>query len=251
MGGHSHWAGIKHKKGLLDAKRGKVFTKIIREITIAARLGGGNPDHNPRLRKALEDAKAANMPSENTKRAIQKGTGELPGAVIEELTYEGYGPGGIAVMVEVTTDSKNRTHSEIRKIFGEHGGNLGEAGCVGFLFKRQGYLTVKKSAVAEDSLMELALDAGAEDIRSDEGDIYEVITPPESFEAVRKKLEDAKVTLESAEVTMLPSTEVQVGEKDAPKVMGLMDALEEHEDVKNVFSNFDIPDKILAQLSQD
>ncbi len=248
MGGHSHWAGIKHKKGILDAKRGKVFTKIVREITIAARLSGGAPENNPRLRKAIEDAKAENMPSENIKRAIQKGTGELPGAVIEELTYEGYGPGGIAVMVEVTTDSKNRTHSEIRKIFGEHGGNLGEVGCVGFLFKRQGYLTLKKAAVTEDKLMELALDAGAEDIRSDEAEVYEIVTPPESFDAVKKRLEDAKLAPDSSEITMLPTTEVQVDEKGAAKVMSLMDALEEHEDVKNVYSNFDIPDAVLARL---
>ncbi|MBI4051465.1 MAG: YebC/PmpR family DNA-binding transcriptional regulator [Elusimicrobia bacterium] len=248
MGGHSHWAGIKHKKGLQDVKRGKIFTKLIREITIAARLGGGDPAGNARLRKAIEDSKAANMPMENVKRGIQRGTGEIPGAIIEELTYEGYGPGGIAILCESTTDNKNRTTSEIRKIFSSHGGNLGEAGCVSYLFRQKGYITVKKSSASEDDLMALALDAGAEDFKTDESDAYEIITSPKDFDPVIKKLKEKNISTETAEVTMLPSTEIQAGEKEATQILQLMEELENHDDIKNVYDNFDIPDKILAQL---
>ncbi|MBI4057621.1 MAG: YebC/PmpR family DNA-binding transcriptional regulator [Elusimicrobia bacterium] len=250
MGGHSHWAGIKHKKALVDAKKGKVFTRLIREITIAARLGGGDPTGNARLRKAIDDGKAANMPLENVKRAIQRGTGEIPGATYEELVYEGYGPGGVAVLCEVTTDSKNRTASEIRKIFSSHGGNLGESGCVAYLFQQKGYITLKKSAGSEEDLMNLALEAGAEDFKSDESDSHEIITAPKDFEVIRKKIADKNIPVETAEITMLPSTEVPVDEKAAAQILALMEELEAHDDVKTVYANFDIPDKILARMGQ-
>lgn len=249
MGGHSHWAGIKHKKAITDAKKGKVYTKIIKEITIAAKTGGGKPEENPRLRKAMEDARAANMPIDNVKRAVMRGTGQLPGVVYEEITYEGYGPGGIAVIVEVTTDNKNRVFAEIRKIFEVSGGNLGANGCVAWMFKPKGYITVKKAAGKEDELMTLALDAGAEDFKSPEGsDEYEIITAPADFEAVKKKLEDVKVPIVSAELTMLAENEVNVGEDKAQQVVNLMNALEDHDDVQKVHSNFNIPDSILAKL---
>ena len=247
MGGHSHWAGIKHKKALVDAKRGKVFTRLIREITIAARLGGGSPDGNPRLRKAIDDGKAANMPTENVKRAIQRGTGELPGVTYEELVYEGYGPGGIAVLCEATTDNKNRTTSEIRRLFSQHGGNLGESGCVAWMFQSRGYLTVRKDKADEELLMNLVLEFGAEDLRTQEPEVYEIITSPQDFEKVRSGLAQRRIPVESSELTFLPQSEVQVGEKEAPRVLVLMDALEEHEDVKNVYSNFNIPDEILRR----
>lgn len=250
MGGHSHWAGIKHKKALLDAKRGKVWTRIVREITIAARMGGGNPEGNPRLRKAVDDSKAANMPAENIKRAIQKGTGELPGAQYEELTYEGYGPGGVAVLAEATTDNKNRTTGEVRKIFENHGGNLGSAGCVSWIFQQKGYITVKKSAADEETLMSLALDAGAEDFQSREPEVYEIVTVPAELEKVKAALAAKPVAIESAELTRVPSTQVRLEGADAQKLLALMDALEGHDDVKSVYANFDIPDAVLAQLEK-
>ncbi len=249
MGGHSHWAGIKHKKAITDAKKGKVYTKIIKEITIAAKSGGGKPEENPRLRKAMEDARAANMPIDNVKRAVMRGTGQLPGVVYEEIMYEGYGPGGIAVLVEVTTDNKNRVFSEVRKIFEVSGGNLGATGCVAWMFKAKGYLTVKKSAGKEDEIMTLALDAGAEDFKSPaDSDEYEIITAPGDYETVKKKLEDQKVPIVSAELTMLAENEVNVGEEKAQQVVNLMNALEDHDDVQKVHSNFNIPDSILAKL---
>lgn len=249
MGGHSHWAGIKHKKAITDAKKGKVYTKIIKEITIAAKSGGGKPDENPRLRKAMEDARAANMPIDNVKRAVMRGTGALPGVVYEEIIYEGYGPGGIAVIVEVTTDNRNRVFSEVRKIFEVSGGNLGANGCVAWMFKPKGWLTVKKTAGKEDEIMTLALDAGAEDFKSPDGsDEYEIITAPADYEAVKKKLEDRKVPIVSSELTMLAENEVNVGEEKAQQVVNLMNALEDHDDVQKVHSNFNIPDSILAKL---
>lgn len=240
MSGHSKWAGIKHKKAIIDAKRGKVFTRIGRELTIAAKQSGGNPENNARLRKAIEDAKAANMPTDNVKKAIQRGTGELPGVTYEEFVYEGYGPCGVAVMVEVTTDNKNRTHSEIRKIFSSHGGNLGDTGCVGWMFQPKGYIAVEKSKVKEDDLMTVAIDSGADDVKSDDGSFYEIFSSPADFEKIKKALEDKKIPIDSAEITLIPSTYIKLEGDDARKMMELVDELEEHDDIKNVYSNFEI-----------
>ncbi|MBI4667738.1 MAG: YebC/PmpR family DNA-binding transcriptional regulator [Elusimicrobia bacterium] len=247
MGGHSHWAGIKHKKAAMDAKKGKVYTRLIREIAIAARGSGGNPETNPRLRKAMEDARAANMPSDNVERAILRGLGKLPGAVIEEVKFEGYGPSGVAVMVEATTDNKNRTTSEIRKIFTSSGGSLGELGSVSWVFQNKGYIEIEKSKVSEDKLYEIAVENGAEDVKSDEKDIYKVIVPAQDFDRTKKALEAGGISLLSAEVTYLPTTEVKVEGDTAEKVIALMEALEEHDDVKNVFANYNVPDEILAK----
>ncbi len=250
MGGHSHWAGIKHKKALVDAKKGKVFTKILREITIAAKMNGGNPDQNPRLRKAMDDARSANMPLDNVKRAIMKGTGQLPGVSYEEITYEGYGPGSTAVIVECTTDNKNRTFAEIRKIFTSRGGSIGTSGCVSYMFKSKGVIVVNKEAIGEDELMDLTLEAGAEDVRT-EGEAYEVITAPDAFDAVKKAIEDKGITPESAEVTMLPDNEVNISDEHvAESLMKMMDELDDHDDTKNVYSNYNIPDDIMAKLDK-
>lgn len=251
MGGHSHWAGIKHKKALVDAKKGKVFTKILREITIAAKMSGGNPDQNPRLRKAMDDARAANMPSDNVKRAIMKGTGQLPGVSYEEITYEGYGPGSTAVIVECTTDNKNRTFAEIRKIFTSRGGSIGTSGCVSYMFKSKGVIVINKDAIGEEELMDLALEAGAEDVRN-EGDVYEVLTAPDaSFDEVKKAIEAKGITPESAELTKLPDTEVNISdEHTAESLMKMMDELDDHDDTKNVYSNYNIPDDIMAKLDK-
>ena len=251
MGGHSHWAGIKHKKALVDAKKGKVFTKILREITIAAKMSGGNPDQNPRLRKAMDDARAANMPSDNVKRAIMKGTGQLPGVSYEEITYEGYGPGSTAVIVECTTDNKNRTFAEIRKIFTSRGGSIGTSGCVSYMFKSKGVIVINKDAIGEEELMDLALEAGAEDVRN-EGDVYEVLTAPDaSFDEVKKAIEAKGITPESAELTKLPDTEVNItDEHTAESLMKMMDELDDHDDTKNVYSNYNIPDDIMAKLDK-
>ena len=250
MGGHSHWAGIKHKKALTDAKKGKVYTKIIKEITIAARLGGGKPEDNPRLRKAMDDAKNNNMPLDNVKRAIARGTGQEPGVVYEELTYEGYGPAGTAVIVNCTTDSKNRTASEIRKLFDSHGGKLGASGCVSYMFKQKGQIIISKEGKDEEELMNIALEAGAEDFKSDDGDVYEIITAPEDFEAVKKALEDKKIEMEQAEITMIADNNVEVGEDKAEQVLKFMDALEDHDDVQTAYSNYSIADEILAKLDR-
>lgn len=251
MGGHSHWAGIKHKKALVDAKKGKIFTKILREITIAAKMSGGNPDQNPRLRKAMDDARAANMPMENMKRAIMKGTGQLPGVSYEEITYEGYGPGSTAVIVECTTDNKNRTFAEIRKIFTSRGGSIGTSGCVSYMFKNKGLIVVNKDAIGEDDLMNLALEAGAEDVRT-EGEAYEVITAPDAtFDAVKKAIEAKGITPESAELTMLPDTEVNItDEHTAESLLNMIEELDDHDDTKNVYSNYNIPDDIMAKLDK-
>ena len=251
MGGHSHWAGIKHKKALVDAKKGKVFTKILREITIAAKMSGGNPDQNPRLRKAMDDARAANMPMENMKRAIMKGTGQLPGVSYEEITYEGYGPGSTAVIVECTTDNKNRTFAEIRKIFTSRGGSIGTSGCVSYMFKSKGVIVIAKDAIGEDDLMNLALEAGAEDVRT-EGEAYEVITAPDAtFDAVKKAIEAKGITPESAELTMLPDTEVNITDEHvAESLLNMIEELDDHDDTKNVYSNYNIPDDIMAKLDK-
>lgn len=250
MGGHSHWAGIKHKKAVVDAKRGKLWTKIIREITIAAKLGGGNPDNNPRLRRAIDEARAANMPSENIKRGIKKGTGELPGATFEDLTFEGYGPGGVAIFCEGNTDNRNRTTSQVRNIYEEHGGNLGAAGCVAYLFERKGYMTVKKAGVSEDELMGLVLELGAEDMKSDNEHDFEIFTDQQDFEKVRDGLKDKGVAIEAAEVTMIPKTTVAVGEDKAGRLLKLIEDLEDHDDIAHVYANFDIPDSVLASLER-
>ena len=250
MGGHSHWAGIKHKKALVDAKKGKVFTKILREITIAAKMSGGNPAQTPRLRKAIDDARAANMPSDNVKRAIMKGTGQLPGVSYEEITYEGYGPGSVAVIVECTTDNKNRTFSEIRKIFTSHGGSIGTAGCVSYMFKNKGLIVVKKEDIGEDELMDLALEAGAEDVRT-AADVYEVITAPEmaALDAVKKAIEAKGITPVSADLSMLPDTEVNItDEHTAETLMKMLEALDDHDDTKNVYDNSSIDEAVAAKL---
>src|SRR5258706_10865912 len=232
MSGHSRWAGIKHKKGLADAKRGKLWTKIVREIAIAAKMSGGSPDSNPRLRKAMDDAREANMPADNMKKAIQRGTGELPGVSYEELVYEGYGPSGVALIVDVTTDNKNRTAGEIRRMFSQHGGNLGETGSVGWMFSTKGIFIIEKSKTTEDQLMTVALDAGAEDINSDDPDSFEVTTQPPDFEKVKKALEAAKIPVVSADVTMLPKTYVKLSGAAAQQMLSLMNDLEDHDDVK-------------------
>ncbi len=247
MSGHSRWAGIKHKKGLADVKRGKLFTKLIREITVAAREGGGVPEHNPRLRKAMEDSRAANMPADNIQKAIARGTGELPGVTYEEITYEGYGPGGVAVLVEVTTDNKNRTTAEIRKIFAQHAGGLGEAGCVAWMFQKKGYISIEKGKVPEDKLMALALEAGADDFQS-EDDFYEIVTAPADFDKVKNELGKAGIPSLSASVTLLPQTYVPVASPQAEQVLQLIDELEDHDDVREVYSNFDIPQEVMNRV---
>jgi YebC/PmpR family DNA-binding regulatory protein len=249
MSGHSKWATTKHKKAAADAKRGKIFTKLIREITIASRIGGGDPDGNPRLRTAILKAKEQNMPADNIKKAIQRGTGELPGVNYEEAVYEGYGPGGVAMLVEITSDNKNRTVSEIRHIFSKHAGNMGEAGCVAWMFHKKGYITVEKAKADEEKLMTLALEAGAEDMRADDEQNYEVITAPGDFEKVKKTLADSKVETSFAEVTMIPQSYIRLEGKDAEQMLRLMEALEEHDDVQNVYANFDIPSEIMEKAA--
>jgi len=245
MSGHSKWSSIKHKKGAVDAKRGKIFTKLIKEITVAARMGGsGDPDANPRLRTAIAAAKAENMPKDNIERAIKKGTGELEGVNYEESTYEGYGPGGAAVLVESLTDNKNRAVADIRHIFSKCGGNLGENGCVAWMFDKKGYIVVERSAVDEDTLMEAALEAGAEDVREDESN-YEVITAPEDFEAVKTAVDDKAIAYLDAEVTMLPQTSTNLQGKEAEQMIRLMDMLEDCDDVQKVYTNADIPEELV------
>ena len=241
MSGHSKWSTIKHKKAATDAKRGKIFTKFIKEITIAARMGGGDPEANPRLRTAINAARAENMPKDNMDRAIKKGTGELEGVNYEEVTYEGYGAGGAAVFIESLTDNKNRTVADIRYIFSKAGGNMGESGCVDYMFDKKGYLVVEKSATDEDTLMEAALDAGAEDVRED-GDNFEVITEPGDFEAVQAAIATAGIATIAAEVTMLPQTVTPVAGKEAEQVLRLMETLEDCDDVQKVYTNADLPD---------
>ena len=249
MSGHSKWATIKRKKGATDAARGKLFSKSIKEITIAARHGGGDPEGNPRLRTAIAAAKAINMPSTNVERAIKRGTGEIEGAHYEETQYEGYAPGGVGVLVEIATDNRNRTAGEIRQIFTKHGGALGEAGSVAYLFKPRGVILVDKAATTEDALMETVLDAGADDV-STEGDSFEVLTPPAALEAVKDALAKRGVPTLSAELTRVATQQVPVSAKDAGQLLRLVDALEEHDDVQKVFANFNVPDEILARLAR-
>ena len=248
MSGHSKWATIKHKKAAVDARRGKVFTKLIRELTSAARMGGGDVDMNPRLRTAVAAAKTSNMPADTIQRAIKKGTGELPGEVYEEFMYEGYGAGGVAILVDVLTDNKNRTVAEIRHVFAKHGGNLGETGCVGWMFARKGFIALNASQIDEDTLLEIVLEAGGDDIKI-ESDVYEIVTAPETFEDVRSVLEQKGLTLDVAEVTMLPQNMVPVEGKQAEQVLRLMEALDDQDDVRKAHANFDISEEVMAALA--
>jgi len=247
MSGHSKWSTIKHKKAKTDAERGKVFTKIIREITTAARIGGGDPNGNPRLRFAIDKAREANMPGDNIKRAIEKGVGG-GAAAMEELNYEGYGPGGVAIMVEAMTDNKQRTVAEIRNLFSKGGGNMGEAGCVSWMFKKRGILTFERGRIVEDQLAMDAIEAGAEDINLEES-VLEVLTKPEDFEKVREILKQKGYASATAEVSMFPQSTVKLAGEDAHKVIKLVSSLEEHDDVQSVHANFDVPDEILEQES--
>lgn len=249
MSGHSKWATIKHKKGAADAKRGKLFTKLIKEIAVAARIGGGDPDSNPRLRTAIADAKAVNMPADNIKRGIQRGTGELPGVQYEEIVYEGYGPSGVALIMEIATDNRNRTLAELRHILSKHGGNLGETGCVTWIFSKRGYIVIEKSKVQEDALLELITEAGADDMRED-GENWEILCPVENFQRVLDALNKAGITPAAAELAMVPQTQVKISGKPADQVLRLMDELDEHEDVQHVYANFDIADAELQSLAQ-
>jgi YebC/PmpR family DNA-binding regulatory protein len=248
MSGHSKWATIKRKKGKLDAARGRVFTRLIKEITVAARDGGGDPDSNARLRTAISTAKAANMPQDNIKKAIQKGTGELPGTTYEEATFEGYGPAGVAVFVDCLTDNRNRTVSEIRHIFSKYNGNLGENGCVAWMFDRKGIIMVKAEGVDEDAVMEIALEAGATDIQS-QGDAYEVTTESGDLDRVREAMEKAELPIMEAEVRRVPQNTVKLDRKAAESMMKLMEALDDQDDVQQVSANFDIDDEIMEELS--
>jgi YebC/PmpR family DNA-binding regulatory protein len=241
MSGHSKWHSIKHKKASADAKRSSIFTKLIKEITIAARLGGGDADGNPRLRLAIQKAKDNNMPNDNISRAIKKGTGELPGVTYEEACYEGYGPGGVAVLIETMTDNKNRTVSDLRRIFSKQGGNMGESGCVSWMFHKKGLICVDLNQIDEDELMNIALEAGAEDMNKEESG-YEIITSPDDFEAIRNALQKKGIPFTLAEITMLPQTTIKLEGKVAQQMLQLMEKLEEHDDVQQVYGNFDIPD---------
>jgi YebC/PmpR family DNA-binding regulatory protein len=248
MSGHSKWSTIKHKKAAKDARRGKLFTKLIKEITVAARMGGGDINSNPRLRTAVTTARAQSMPGENIDRAIKKGTGELEGVTYEEIQYEGYGPGGAAIIAQVLTDNKNRTVSEIRRLFAKHGGNMGETGCVSWMFDKKGLITVEKSQVAEDRLMDIVLDAGAEDVR-DEDEIFEVVTQPEDFATVKDRLDHEKIAVASAQVTLIPKNTVDVDAKNVEQILKLTEELEDHDDVQNVSANFNIPAELMEKAS--
>jgi YebC/PmpR family DNA-binding regulatory protein len=249
VSGHSKWSTIKRKKGALDAKRGKIFTRLIKEITVVARMGGGDPEGNPRLRSAIATAKSENMPKDNIERAIKKGTGELEGAVYEEISYEGYGPAGVAVLVDCMTDNKNRTVADIRHAFSKSGGNLGESGCVSWMFDKKGSILVDKEVMGEEELMDKALEAGAEDV-VEEDNVYQVVTTPDDFEGVREALEADGVKFIEASVSMIPQNVVDITEeKSARQILRLLESLEEHDDVQNVFSNFDISDELMEAVS--
>lgn len=247
MSGHSKWSTIKRKKAKTDAQRGKIFTKHIKEITIAARTGGGDEASNPALRTAIAAARGVNMPAANIERAIKRGTGELPGVVYENVTYEGYGPGGTALMIDVITDNKNRTVADIRHILSKHNGNLGESGCVAWIFDKKGIIEIDSSKISEEKLLEFVLESGADDMRK-QGDLFEIVTQPASFENVKSVLEQNSIELDSAELTLHPKNSVKVTEKEAEQLLKLMDALEDHDDVENIYSNFDIDDEILQKF---
>ena len=248
MSGHSKWHSIKHKKAATDAKRGKIFTKLIRELSVAARAGGGDPETNPRLRKAIADSKAVNMPSDNIKRAIAKGAGTGEGATFEEIVYEGYGPGGVAIYIIALSDNKNRTVSEIRHIFTKNGGRMGESGCVAWMFKRKGYIDIEKSKASEDALLEVALNAGAEDVR-DDGSNYEIITPPENYETVVETLKKNSIELAASNLGYIPQNYIKLEGKQAQQLLRLMEELEDHDDVQSVSANFDIDEEEIAKYS--
>jgi YebC/PmpR family DNA-binding regulatory protein len=248
MSGHSKWATIKHKKGALDAKRGKIFTRLIKEITMAAKGGGGDPDSNPRLRTAIAAAKAENMPADNIKRAVQRGTGELPGATYEEITFEGYGPGGVALLVDVTTDNRNRTVSEIRHTFTKGGGNLGEAGSVAWMFHKKGTIVVPKAAAKEDDLMNIVLENGGEDL-NDDGDNWEILTPPNAYEPVLDAVKKANLEVVHSAVSMVPQNYIKLEGPAANQMIRLLEALEDQDDVQNVYSNFDVDQKQLEEVA--
>jgi YebC/PmpR family DNA-binding regulatory protein len=248
MSGHSKWATTKHRKGAADAKRGKLFTKIIREMTVAARSGGADVTGNPRLRMAVTKAKEANMPADNIKKAIQRGTGELPGVQYEEMTYEGYGPGGAAVLLDALTDNKNRTAAEIRHLFGKYGGNMGETGSVAWMFEKKGQIVIGKETIDEERLMTLALNAGAEDIQSMDEAQFSVVTAPSDFETVKKGLADADVQILSAEVTRLPKTSVRLEGREAEQMLNLMEMIDDLDDIQKVYANFEIPDELMAGM---
>ena len=250
MAGHSKWHNIRHKKAKQDAKRGQLFTKLLREITVAARQGGGDPEFNPRLRIAIEKAKKANMPIENIERAIKRGTGELEGVNYEEVVYEGYGPEGVAIIVECLTDNRNRTTSEVRHLFTKHGGNLGASGCVSFLFEEKGVILVPKDSISEEELFEKAIEAGAEDLITDDENYYEVRTEPKDLYAVKEALEKEGITIEKAEITRIPTTTVEIKDPEtAQKLLKLLDALEDNDDVQKVYSNFEMSDELINQVA--
>jgi YebC/PmpR family DNA-binding regulatory protein len=248
MSGHSKWATIKRKKGKADAERGRMFTKFIKEITVAAREGGGDPDANPRLRTAVAGAKAANMPQDNIKKAIQKGTGELPGIRYEEVTYEGYGTGGVAVYLTALTDNKKRTVAEIRHLFTRYNGNLGENGCVAWMFEKKGIVNIDTSVCDEDTLLEIVLESGAIDM-TNQGDVYEIITPPNTLEKVRSAIEGKSIPITSADITMIPQSTVRLDARQADTMLKLYEALESHDDVQHVYANFDIDEEVMDKLA--
>lgn len=248
MSGHSKWSTIKHKKAAKDAKKGKIFTKLIKEITVAARMGGGDINANPRLRTAVLTARSNSMPNDNIERAIKKGTGELEGVTYEEVQYEGYGPGGAAIIAQALTDNKNRTVSEIRRLFSKHGGNLGETGCVSWMFDNRGLITVEKSQVDEDRLMAIVLDAGAEDVREEE-DLFEIVTSPEDFAAVKDQLDQEKIAVAGAQITLVPKNTVDVDAKHVEQILKLTEELEDHDDVQSVSANFNIPNEFMEKAS--
>lgn len=250
MSGHSKWAGIKHKKAAQDAKRGKLFTKLIKEITVAAREGGGNAETNPRLRTAIDRAKDANMPQDNIEKAIKRGIGELPGQVYESCVFEGYGPGGVAILVEALTDNKNRTAAEVRNIFAKRGGNLAGGGSVSWIFNKKGYIMVDKSTVGEEEIFTISVEAGAEDVKT-EGKNYEIYCAPADFENLKKAFHDKNIKWEIAELTMVPNSVVKVTGATAKQLLALIESLEDHDDVQRVYANFDIPDDILEQMAQE
>jgi YebC/PmpR family DNA-binding regulatory protein len=246
MSGHSKWSTIKHKKGAADAKRGRLFTKLIKEITMSAKVGGGVVDSNPRLRSAVLAAKKASMPSDNIDKAIKRGTGELEGVTYEEVTYEGYGPGGAAILIEAMTDNKNRTTAEIRHLLTKYGGNMAAAGAVAFQFSKKGTIAVEKSAAKEDALMELALESGAEDFKTEDADVFEILTDPASFDAVKAAVEAKNIPIQTAEIQMVPQNTIEVGDK-APALLKLLDMIEDNDDVQKVWSNGDIDEKYLTE----
>lgn len=250
MSGHSKWASIKHKKGAADAKRGRLFTKLIREITVAAKDGGGNPDTNPALRTAIQRANDANMPKDNMTKAIKKGTGELPGITYEACAFEGYGPGGVAIIVEALTDNKNRSSAEIRNIFSKRNGNMAGAGSVAWIFTSKGYVLIDKSAVSEDELFSITVDAGAEDIKTSEKS-YEILCDPKDFENIKSVLQGKGIKWETAELTKLPNSTIKISGNDAKQLLALIESLEDHDDVQKVYANFDIPDEVLEEIAQE